>query len=161
MATINVDFFLPFIEATHSAFSMMASKKIVRKEVYIKKNYVMYGDISGLIGLSGDTTGIAAISMPAPLAVKTIGEMIGEEITGGVNDAVIHDGVGELINLIAGQARTTLSGTRYRFEVSLPTIISGRGHEIYHKQGTCCASMLFESGSNESFTVDVCMPDDL
>lgn len=159
MAAINVDFFLPFVEATHSAFEMMASKVLERKEVYIKKNYVMYGDISGIIGLSGATTGIACISLPASFAVKTIGEMIGEEISGGVNDAVVHDGVGELINLIAGQARTTLSGTRYRFEVSLPTIISGRGHEVYHKQGTCCASMVFESRDNSLFTIDVCMPD--
>ena len=125
---INTKFIVPFIEAVHTTFEMMVHMKVHRKDAYIKKNYVMLGDISGIVGVSGKTAGTSAVSLPADLAVKCISAMMGgEEIPGGINDTIVHDGVGELINMIAGQAKTTLSSTPLRFEITLPTIISGRG----------------------------------
>lgn len=153
---IDSEFVLPFFEATHSTFEMMMNMKIQRKEVYVKKNFVMFGDLSGVIGFSGDICGTSAVSLPGPLAIRCVGEMLGEESTAGLTSTVVHDGVGEIMNMIAGQAKTTLSSTEYRFEITLPTIISGRGHELYHKQGTCCVSMIFTVEANgEEFAVDV------
>ena len=134
---------------------MMIGTSIKRKDVYVKKNYVMFGDISGVIGVSGKVTGSSAVSLPGPLALKVVSAMMGEEVTGGLTDTIVHDGVGELINMIAGCAKTTLSSTPYKFDITLPTIISGRGHEMYHKQGTQCVSMIFETDSGDEFALDV------
>lgn len=155
MQKINTDFILPFIEATHTTFKMMVHCELRRKEVYIKKNFVMFGDISGIIGFSGAVCGTAAISLPGPFAFKCIENMMGETPEGGLTDRVVNDGVGEIVNLIAGQAKTTLSTTPHRFEITLPTIISGRGHELYHRQGTSIVSIIFETAEGEELAVDV------
>lgn len=152
---VNTEFVLPFFEATHSTFELMLGRKVSRKDTYIKKSYTMFGDVSGIIGVSGKMCGTTAVSLPGDLAISCIGSMMGEEITGGLNDLIIQDGVGEIINMIAGQAKTTLSSTEYRFDITLPTIISGVGHELYHKQGTLCLSVIFETEDGDEFAVDV------
>lgn len=156
MPTINTDFILPFIESTHSTFELMMNRRIKRKDVYIKKNYVMFGDISGVIGVSGKVCGTSSVSLPADFAVEVIGDMMGEEITAGIADMVVHDGVGEIINMVAGGAKTALGSTPLAIECTLPTIISGRGHELYHRGDSTSVSMVFETEQGEEFAVDVC-----
>jgi len=152
---IELAFVMPFVDSTHRMFDMMMKQKIVRKEVYIKKNYVMFGDISGTIGLSGKINGTGAISLPGPLALKCINDMVGSEVATSIYDEEVHDGVGELINMIAGNAKTVLSPTEYAIDFTLPTIISGRGHELYHKKGTTNLSMVFETGDGLEFSFDL------
>jgi CheY-specific phosphatase CheX len=39
-----------------------------------------------------------------------------------LSDEIIHDVVGELANVIAGQAKTMLKGTPYHFALSIPVV---------------------------------------
>lgn len=156
MQDIELNFVMPFVESTHHMFDMMIHQKITRKEVYVKKNYVMFGDISGTIGLSGKINGTGAISLPGPVALKCINNMVGSEVATSIYDEEVHDGVGELINMIAGNAKTALSPTEFAIDFTLPTIISGRGHELYHKQGTTNLSMIFETSDGDEFSFDLC-----
>ena len=158
MAKINVELLAPFITATHKTFQTMLGEEITRKSVSLKKGYLMIGDISGMIGMSGSLTGTCSLSMPGPLAVQLIENMIGEKIEHGVQDIVVHDGVGELINVITGDAKTRLSDTKYKFNMTLPTIITGHGFEIYHRKGTRCVSIAFIDSEGLEFAVDVTVP---
>lgn len=157
MQHINTDFIVPFIESTKSAFDIMMNMKLRQKEIYIKKNYVMFGDISGSIGVSGNVCGIVSVSLPADFALDCIRTLIQENDDDALSDAVVHDGIGELINMIAGGAKTTLSGTENAIDFTLPTIISGRGHEMYQKEGTCNTSIIFEADEGNEFSLDVCV----
>lgn len=125
----------PFIEATVRALEMMAGMKPIRRSVEVREDYRLLGDISGIIGLSGHATGYVAVSLPATLAPKVVGAMIGDEPEAGLTE-IVRDGIGEVINMIAGQAKTALSGTRHAFDISLPVIIIGRGHEIFDSMGS-------------------------
>jgi chemotaxis protein CheX len=156
MQAINADFILPFIDSTKSTFEIMLQKKVKQKEAYTKKNYVMFGDISGCIGVAGNVCGTVSVSLPADFALDCIRTMIGEDKDAPLSEMVVHDGVGEFINMIAGGAKTTLSGTENAINFTLPTIISGRGHEMYHAQGTCNTSIIFETGDGGEFSLDVC-----
>lgn len=160
MTSINADFVLSFIEATDDIFKKMISRELKRKEVYVKKNYVMFGDISGIVGLSGRLCGTTAVSLPGDMAIDCIGEMIGEDTSGGLSEKVVQDGVGEIINMISGQARTTLASTPYKIQCTLPTIISGRGHELYHRDSTSNVSVIFETDRGEEFALDICLEED-
>lgn len=153
---IHSEFMLPFIESTHSTFELMMNRKVKRKDVYIKKNFVMFGDISGVVGVSGNVCGTSSISLPADFAVEVIGDLMGEEIEGGIADTVVQDGVGEIINMIAGGAKTALVGTEDKIEFTLPTIISGRGHELYYRGDSVVVSMIFETERGEEFALDIC-----
>ena len=156
-SSLKIELIAPFIDATKETFATMVSMKVRRKEVFIKQGYDMYGDVSGIIGLSGTTTGTCALSMPVSMASRTIRAMLMTPDDEMLAETEIRDGVGELINMIAGGAKTKLSSTMYKFNMTLPTIISGGKHEVFHRGGTYCVVIVFENAEQESFALDICI----
>ncbi len=153
--TLNVDFVNPFIAATCNLFRTMCGLEVKRKNLYLKSDYKMFGDISGVMGLSGQANGSVVISLPKALACAMVAKMLGEAPAPEINDAV-RDGVAEIINMIAGQAKAELAGTKYHFTISLPSVVVGAGHEIMHKKGTPNIVVIFGAGEHE-FAVQVCL----
>jgi chemotaxis protein CheX len=111
--------------------------------------------VSGVIGLSGKPGGTCAVSMPQSLAVRTVANMMYIE-TGTPEESEIRDGVGEMINMIAGRAKAILSTTEYKFDITLPTIISGGPHELFQRVNSVCMVVQFETAGHGEFTLDVC-----
>jgi len=125
---MNADFVNPFLKATLNVLEMMAFVKPVAGKPYLKKDNVASGDISGIIGLTGATKGVVIISLSKEAALKIVGGMLGETLT-EINDD-IKDAVGEITNMISGDARRSLSEKGHNFEAGLPSVISGKNHEI-------------------------------
>ncbi len=153
--SVNVEFINPFIESTVNVFSTMCGIDIRRKKLFLKDDHKMLGDISGVMGLSGSATGSVVISLPEKLACIVVARMLGEEPATELN-ADVADGVGEIINMISGQAKSAFSKTKYQFNISIPSVVSGAGHEITHKKGTPNIVVLFEAEAFE-FAVQVCL----
>ncbi|MDR0363225.1 MAG: chemotaxis protein CheX [Planctomycetota bacterium] len=153
--TVNVEFINPFIDAARNVFSQMCRVEIVRKKIFLKDDYKMLGDISGVMGLSGAATGSVVVSMPAPLACLVVGNMLGEPPVADLTQDV-RDAIGEIINMIAGQAKASLVKTKYHFTISIPTVVTGPGHEIAHRTGTPNIVVLFE-GDGFDFALQVCL----
>lgn len=153
---INVEFINPFIEATRTVLGTMASLQVERKKLFLKDDYNMYGDISGVMGLSGAATGSVVISLPTKLAIEVVSTMLGEEPVAEITPA-ISDGVGEIINMISGQAKASLTKTKYHFQISLPTVVMGTNHQITHKQGTPNIVVVFETEKGNTFAIQVCL----
>lgn len=145
----------PFVVAVRDTFETMLGMKVHRKNLYIKKGSRMYGEISGIIGLSGRTTGTCAISLPEMVAVAAIQRLLSAASDASLSRADLHDGVGELINMIVGRAKALLSTTQYKFDISLPTIVSGEEHEFYQKKTALCVVILFETETGGLFTLEV------
>lgn len=118
----------PFLEATINVVSTMAMKNPSAGKPYLKKDKKASGDISGIIGLTGAKRGAIVLSFSSPAACVIIGSMLGEEFTEINKD--IADAVGELTNMISGDARRRLAEIGLNFEAGIPTIISGAGHLI-------------------------------
>jgi chemotaxis protein CheX len=78
-------------------------------------------DIIGVIGLSGTAQGIVALRLPDQTAIAMIGRMVGSEFH--EVDSSIIDGVGELVNIVAGSAKGKFQG--HTISVSLPTVVRG------------------------------------
>jgi len=157
MASLRIELLMPFIESTKETFSTMLATEIRRKAVSIKQGFDMFGDVSAVIGLSGPTAGTCAISMPQDFAERLMRQMLmvpeGEEIA----ESDIHDGVGELINMIAGGAKTKLSQTQHKFNITLPTIISGGPHEVFHRGDAHCVVVHFHTQEGDELALDVCV----
>jgi len=124
---INVDYINPFIEATIHTFQTMCQIAPTRESIFIKKgdNEESYG-ISGIIALAGEVSGAVVLNFPEQVAIRVVSKFAGEEqksIT-----ASVVDGVGEILNIIAGDAKNRLVQKGYKFEVGLPKIITGRSY---------------------------------
>jgi chemotaxis protein CheX len=155
--SLKIELITPFIEAAKETFSTMVSMDLRRKEVFIKQDYEMYGETSGIIGLSGVTTGTCALSLPADLARDAIRAMLMTPDDEILSESETRDGVGELINMIAGGAKTRLSTTQYKFNITLPTIISGGKHEVFHRSSTHCVVVVFENRNNQTLALEICV----
>ncbi len=143
----------PFIASTKDVFSTMASMDISYKTVYFQNDHRMLGDISGVIGLSGDAEGTVVITFYWQLAQRVISSIMGvapEDISADL----LNDGVGEIINMISGSAKRFLADTPYYFQLSLPTVILGWQHEIGHPENASVAVLVFDV-EDQSFAVQV------
>ncbi len=118
----------PFLTATANVLSTMAMLTPETGKPYLKKGKTAIGDISGIIGMTGHSKGVVVLSFSKEAICKIVGSMLGEEYTEITSD--ISDAVGELTNMISGDARRRLVEAGYTFEAGLPTIVSGKGHEI-------------------------------
>jgi chemotaxis protein CheX len=128
---VDVRYINPFLEATISVLKTMAFISSKPGKPYLKKkDETARGDVTGVIGLSGDHEGSLSISFSFPCIKGIIENMLGEvhdELNSEVNDAV-----GELTNMICGDARKRLEKDRISLKAGIPTIIAGRNHTIRH-----------------------------
>jgi chemotaxis protein CheX len=118
-------------QATLGVLKTMANTDVQFKGVSAKPDYVASGDISAIIGIIGDSgEGVISLSFSTELANLMVSRLLGQtpdSITG--DDRC--DGIGELVNMISGNAKVALSqNSETPYKLSLPTIILGSGHEV-------------------------------
>jgi len=116
----------PFLRAVTNTFSTMFNCEARRGAMTLVDSEEKFFPISGVIGLSGKAVGIVVINLSEEVALRAASTMLMMEMT-KVDDDVI-DAVGEMANMIAGQAKAELE--EYDLSVSLPSVITGQGHEL-------------------------------
>jgi chemotaxis protein CheX len=132
----------PFISATVETYKNMLFEDNLKPGVpFLKKEPYPNYDISTTIGLSGKATGVISIAYTEmAVAIRTISAMVGATVEPKGHD--LPDGVGEIVNIIAGYAKKDL--VRYALEISLPSVIRGE-HWICTPSGVPCIVVPFES----------------
>ncbi|MFH1076860.1 MAG: chemotaxis protein CheX [Pseudomonadota bacterium] len=143
----------PFITATMEVLGTMAFTKVDVGKPYIKKERVATGDVSGVIGLTGYANGTISVSFTEACILKIVSNMLGEPFT-SVN-ADIKDAVGEITNMISGQARKLLDVNGFKFDAAIPTVIVGKNHEISHITHGPMIALPFNTADGP-FTIEVC-----
>jgi len=145
----------PFIKNTCNIFKTMAGMNVEFKKVYFSNAIRIFGDVSGIMGLSGHAEGTLVITFYWDLAKTIVARMMGAE-EGSIDAELIHDGVSEIINMISGATKKEFVGKPYHFEISLPSVVVGPGHQIGYFQNTSVAVLIFQAG-NEAFALHVCL----
>jgi chemotaxis protein CheX len=151
----EMDYLQPFIDNTIEVLAKTASVQASFREVYFSNDLRIFGDISGIIGLSGNSEGTVAITLYWDLARRIIAGMMKVEES-QINSEYIHDGAGELINMISGSTKTVFKGTPFHFELSLPTVVVGSGHQLGHPEGSSIAVLIFDV-AEKAFILQVCL----
>ena len=151
---MDVKFINPFLHGTIEVLTKMAFVEPRPGKVYLKKNSLAYGDVSGIIGITGDMIGSLAISFNESCICNLISRMLGESYT-EVNKE-IFDGVGELTNMISGVARTHLEKDGMEVYAAIPSVVYGKNHTINHILKAPSIVIPFETDEG-AFVVDVCI----
>jgi chemotaxis protein CheX len=151
----EMEYLAPFINSTKHVLKTMASMDAEYKELYFPSDFRIFGDVSGIIGLSGKAEGTAVITFYWDLARKVISHMM-RVTEDQINAEFIHDGVGELINMISGFSKKSFVGKPYHFELSIPTVVMGSGHQIGYPEEASIALLIFDVEKN-SFALQVCL----
>ena len=144
----------PFLEGTINVLKTMAFVEPKPGKPYLKRNTNAIGDVSGIIGLTGQVRGSLALSFSEQCIVKIVSNMLGEEIKTINGD--IKDAVGEITNMVSGAARKKLEQEGLSLTAAIPTVVSGKQHSISHVMGGPSIVIPFET-EHGPFVVDVCM----
>ncbi|MEE9275140.1 MAG: chemotaxis protein CheX [bacterium] len=127
---MKVEFVNPFLQATINVISTMAMITPKPGKPRLKEGNLSRGDVTGIIGLTGPAEGSLAVSFSASCALKIVENMLGEKHT-ELNDEVA-DAVGELTNMISGDARAQLQKVGFEFTAAIPTVVRGKDHIVKH-----------------------------
>lgn len=150
---MDVKLINPFINATLHVLETMASTKPEAGKPYLKKDEVARGDVTGIIGLTGEVNGTISVSFTENSILFIVSRMFGEEMK-ELNEE-IKDAVGEITNMISGQARKELEELGRSLKAAIPTVIMGKNHSISHISSSPIIAIPFGT-DNGDFTIEVC-----
>ena len=151
---MDVRFINAFLEGTINVLKTMAFVTPRAGKPFLKKDDTAAGDVSGIIGLTGAARGSLALSFSDKCIIKIVNNMLGENFT--ETNAEVRDAVGEITNMISGDARKRLEANGLVITAAIPTVVFGKSHRINHVMGGPSIIIPFETDEGP-FVVDVCL----
>ena len=127
---MDVKYINPFVTAVKKLFNTMIEVPFKLGKPSLKKGNVPEYEISGIIGLSGTVTGCVVINLSQNIALQLVSALVCDEVTELDDDCT--DAIGEIANIIAGNAKTDFpsEGTT----ISVPSVVIGK-HKVSYPSG--------------------------
>ncbi len=144
-----------FIKAVTGILSTMAGLEAKAGMPFVKKENMPSGDISALIGVTGPKCGTIAVSFTRSAAEVLVAGMLGDDVMDMDQD--MQDAVGEVTNMVSGQARAALAEKGMPLQGATPSVITGQGHCIKHMTSSPVMAIPFALGGGSTFTVEFCL----
>ena len=151
---MDVKFINPFLNGTLEVLKKMAFLDAIPGKPSLKKEETASGDVSGIIGITGDAVGSLALSFSEKCICKIVSNMLGEEHHEVTRDII--DAVGELTNMVSGASRTQLEKMGMAVYAAIPTVVHGQGHTITHILKSPSIVIPFSTAAGPFF-IDVCI----
>jgi chemotaxis protein CheX len=141
---IRQEWLQPFIAAVMEAMEIMAQCSVQVEEIYRKSDKKMQGYISGIIYLIAKVERILSVTLSYKTGRELARRLLGD-IEQDPSPEVVCDAAAEMVNIVAGQVKGRFVETPYEFDISTPTIITGKNHEIHHDPSLPCFVIAFKS----------------
>ena len=126
---LKAEYINPFLKSTINLFDSTFGLEPKVGDLFLVKNQIKHRwEISGVMILTGSAIGIVAVRLSRFLSVKLLEKSGILFDTEEERDMLTNGMVGELVNIIAGNASTQLSN--YNIKVSVPFVIQGENHSI-------------------------------
>lgn len=148
---MDVVFINAFVKAVGNVFMTMLKTEVMVKSPILKTSDEPKYDVSGIISVSGDMIGLVVLNFPQSVAEKIAQQFLGMPTTAGSED--FNDAIGELANMISGNAKASFTGKRC--QIGCPSVIIGKGHKVYVQQPEVKAIELPCTCSFGDFVVEI------
>jgi chemotaxis protein CheX len=133
MGAINPKLIVPFVNSVRNVFSTMVGVQTTVERPRLKTGPNVSFDVTAIIGFSGQVIGSAVVSFQMAAALSLAKSFAGIEMTPDSPD--FADAIGELANMIAGNAKKDLGATA---SISCPSVVIGANHVIARLRGVPC-----------------------
>ncbi len=152
---MKIEYIQPFINATRKILSTMANIDSKPMKPFLKENgsYAALGHISSVIDLTGECRGSIGLSFTTKCILTVASQMLGESFED--LDEEVADMVGEMVNMISGDARRQLVKLGFSFSAGIPRLAQGDGHEILHSVTERIIVIPFKTSAGEFF-IETC-----
>jgi CheY-specific phosphatase CheX len=121
----NNSVFAPEVSEAFNASTVTALQELMQLEAIpitatASETAAATGAVVAVMRLLRAVPGTMTLALPLPTARRMAEAYLpqGTELS----DEIVDDFAGELANVIAGQAKTMLKGTKYHFTLSIPTV---------------------------------------
>ncbi len=156
---MNVEYINPFVEATSNVFKTMLGLEPVVHKPYLRNredpNQNPKFEICALIGISGKERASVVVGCQLEVARKIVGKFVGLSEVENFPLEDVSDGIGEVVNLIAGGAKAGLSlRIDSVLSISVPNVVVGDDIQIV-KMSQYPSLIIPFSGEIGDFAVEV------
>jgi len=127
---MDVRYINPFLVAIQNLFETMIDIPFTLGKPTLKRSQQPPYEISSIIGLSGDVSGCVVISLSREIALQMASALLGEPME--ELDADCTDAIGEIANMIAGNAKTDFP--EVGCNISVPSVVTGQ-HKVAYPSG--------------------------
>lgn len=124
----NIEVIKPFVQATQDVFKQMLNLEAKEKEIVEINDLYEGKEVNALIGVIGDLTGSVMFSYSKPTALTIVKSMSGMEFE--KIDVFVTSALGEVGNIISGNAVSYLASANYRCDITSPQVILGKNQSI-------------------------------
>ncbi len=121
---MDVKYINPFVLAAQTVFKTMLGIEVAMGKPSLKESRTASGDVTGIMSLVGDRKGTVAISFRDKGALFVFNSLVGDSAE-KMSPEVI-DAIGELTNIISGQARKEFENNGINLKASIPMVVVGR-----------------------------------
>lgn len=135
----------PFLAASLNLFKDYLEVNCSHQPPFLNTEPQNLKEVSGIIGLAGETVGAVVLSFDRQTAINMAEKFAGKKFVGLTNDVI--DAVGELVNIIAGNAKKDL--VDFRIVISLPGVVTGTDAKIKWPSGIPVITIPFTSDMGE------------
>lgn len=111
-------------------------------------------DVSGILGITGGAQGVVALRLPSDLAYELLRLSGVESASPGERDATVDGLVGEMINIVAGNAIGEFPDLD--LDISPPVVVKGKNHSMSWPKIGAVQAVSFGTPAG-SFELAVCM----
>jgi chemotaxis protein CheX len=121
---VKVEFINPFAKAVLSVLEKEVPADWTRGQLSLKPSPFEGWDMNVIIGVAGDVEGQVILTMSSATAKNVVSTMMGETVS--ELDELSKSAIGELGNMITGNASIALAENGYRSVLTPPSLIQGK-----------------------------------
>ena len=126
---MKTEYINPFVKGAFSVMEMVLGAKPVRGELFMQPTTFTSQQCNIALGITGQVQGNVTFGMSMETADKIAGAMLGQDIV--EFDALAASALGELGNMICGNAAQQLHEAGWICDITPPTIVRGKDVELH------------------------------
>ncbi len=125
---MKAEYINPFYKATQDIFERMMDLGTEKKAFKLVTDMMAGREANVIIGMTGDLRGTVLYSFPKEMTLNMVKIMSGMEID--KLDSFVSSALGEVANIISGNAVTYLTEENYHCDIVPPQVIIGENRSI-------------------------------
>ena len=120
----------PFLSAANDVFKQLYSCDLKKGSISIRKDPTATYDVAIIIGITGNAhTGVVVFSIKKYTAQKLVSHL--DASIQNEKDQAFSDALGEIANIISGNAMAVFSAQGMKLNITTPSVIIGEAFEIH------------------------------
>lgn len=120
---MKAEYINSFYAAANDVFKLMLDLEVKRGELSVVEGLASSKEANILLGVTGDVSGNVFFSFPKDMTLEMVKIMAGMEME--EIDVFVSSALGEVANIIGGNAVTNLTNYNYKCDITPPQIIVG------------------------------------